>query len=535
MIDILIIGSGAAGLTAALEAKRYTNNVAVLSKTYPTHSQTVQAQGGINAALNKSDNVKIHIEDTIKSSHQIGNRKAIEILCNNAEDAIKWLDEIGVPFSRDDHNSIAQRQLGGTKQTRACYSSDYTGLKILHTLYDQCIKNGIKFYNERMMLNLIVEENIVKGITALNIATTQVEEYIAKRVILATGGYGGVYYDYTTNSYSTTGDGQAVALRAGVKLKDMEYIQFHPTTLEKNNILISESARGEGGYLVDKNGDRFVDELKARDIVARAILSKIQDGNEVFLDLRHLGKEKINEAMPQENRLVQEFCHMKMEEDLIPIHPAAHYTMGGIKTDEKAQTNIKNLYACGECANNGVHGANRLGGNSLLELIVFGKIAAQNASKDLQSSFEFKDQSEQYNMDKNYIQQIFSNKIKFDFYEYKQKIGKECFEDLGLFRSKKKIEEFIENIKKYKKDFDQMGVEDKSRVYNKNLVEFIEYKNILELLEPIAYSALNRQESRGAHYRIDFEDEDENYIKESLVYKVGEQLKIELCNIEEQI
>jgi len=532
MIDILIVGSGAAGLTAALEAKKNTQNVVVLSKTYPTHSQTVQAQGGINAALNENDKVQIHIDDTVKSAHEIGNNDAIEILCQNAKDAIKWLDDIGVPFSRDENNRIAQRQLGGTKQTRACYSSDYTGLKILHTLYDQCIKNGIKFYNERMMLNLIVEKNTVKGLTAFNIATGDIEEYLAKNVILATGGYGGIYYDYTTNSYATTGDGQATALRAGVKLKDMEYIQFHPTTLDKNNILISESARGEGGYLVTKDGKRFVDELKPRDEVARAILEKINYGFEIFLDLRHLGKEKINEAMPQENRLVKEFCHLSMESDLIPIHPAAHYTMGGIKTNTKAQTNIKNLYACGECANNGVHGANRLGGNSLLELIVFGKIAAQNAVQNIDdTNYDCESNSKQYQEDKKMIEDIYSKDVELDFYKYKQDIGRLLFEDIGLFRHEDKITEILNKIELFKNDLNKMGIEDKSKIYNKNLVEFLEYKNIIELLEPIALSALNRKESRGAHYRVDYPNQDEKYSKECLVWLENGKLNIEYFDI----
>ncbi len=536
MIDILIVGSGGAGLTAALEAKRYTKNVVVLSKTYPTHSQTVQAQGGINAALSENDKVQIHIDDTVKSAHEIGNKDAIEILCNNAADAIKWLDDIGVPFSRDENSNIAQRQLGGTKQTRACYSSDYTGLKILHTLYDQCIKNEIEFYNERLMLNLIVENKTVKGLTAFNITTGETEEYLAKKVILATGGYGGIYYDYTTNSYATTGDGQAIALRAGAKLKDMEYIQFHPTTLDKNNILISESARGEGGYLVTKDGKRFVDELKPRDEVARAILEKINDGQEIFLDLRHLGEEKINEAMPQENRLVKEFCHLSMENDLIPIHPAAHYTMGGIKTNTKAQTNIKNLYACGECANNGVHGANRLGGNSLLELIVFGKIAAQNATDNLEDqSCSFTTNSKQYQDDKKMIEDIYNKNVELDFYKYKQDIGKLLFKDIGLFRDEDKILEILDQIKIFKTNINKMGIEDKSKIYNKNLVEFLEYKNIIDLLEPIVLSALNRKESRGAHYRVDYPTQDDNFSKECLVWLEYNQLKVEFSDIKSEI
>ena len=345
MIDVLIIGSGIAGLTAAINASNNNSKVLVLSKTYPTHSQSVQAQGGINAVLYEDDDsIDTHVEDTYKASCKLSNKDNIKIMCQNAKETIYWLDSIGVPFNRTNENKISQRKFGGTKKIRTCYSSDYTGLKILHTLYDRCIEQNIEFKNEHLLLNLIIENNTCIGVTALDIKEGTVKEFLSKTTILATGGYAGIYTNHTTNSYSNTADGIAIAFDAGVELSNMEFVQFHPTSLESSNILISESARGEGGYLLDEQENRFIDELKPRDEVSRAIYEKIERNEKVYLDLRHLGLEKICEVMPQERRLAFDYSNIKIENELLPITPAAHYTMGGIKTDIKTQTNINNLF-----------------------------------------------------------------------------------------------------------------------------------------------------------------------------------------------
>ena len=534
MTDILIVGSGAAGLTSALFAKQNGANVKVVSKTFPTHSQTTQAQGGMNAVICSNDSIEHHIEDTFRSSHEIGDINSINYLCQNAPGAVKWLDSIGVPFSRDENGNVAQRKLGGAKHARACYSSDYTGLKIVHTLYDNCLKEGIEIVNEHMMLNFIVEKGTVKGITALDIVNGEVVEFLAKSTIIATGGYAGIYYNYTTNSYASTGDGLAAAIRAGVRLKNMEFIQFHPTALKENNILISESARGEGGYLIDGQGKRFVDELKPRDEVARAIYSKLQEDEEVFLDVRHLGEEKIKESMPQERELVMQYCGKKMEEDLIPINPAAHYSMGGIETDTLCRTNIKGLFACGECADNGVHGANRLGGNSLLELIVFGKCAAKSAM-DYYNDIEMlsADPKEILSNDKNFIDDIYNLPNKLDFYERRELMGEMFYKDVGLFRTDSNLKTVLSKIKEWKKELTLMGIGDKSKIYNKNLIDFIEFGNMLELCETITISAINRTESRGAHYRLDHPFEDEAFRKKSLAWKEDGTLKVDLFDLGE--
>jgi succinate dehydrogenase / fumarate reductase flavoprotein subunit len=533
MIDVLIIGSGIAGLTAALNAKKNGSNVLIVSKTYPTHSQSVQAQGGINAVLYEDeDSVDIHIEDTYKASFKLANKENIKYMCENAKDSISWLDSIGVPFNRTIDNKIAQRKFGGTKKIRTCYSSDYTGLKILHTLYDQCIKENIDFKNEHLVLNLIVEENVCKGAISLDIQTGDIKEFISKTTIIATGGYAGIYYKHTTNSYSNTADGINIAYKAGCELSNMEFIQFHPTTLENSNILISESARGEGAYLVDKNEERFIDELKPRDEVSRAIYEKIKNGNKVYLDLRHLGLDKIKQFMPQERNIAYEFSNVKIEEELLPITPAAHYSMGGIKTDKETKTNISNLYACGECAQAYVHGANRLGGNSLLEIVTFGKVAGINASN---KSNDIKDyeitNSEQFKEDIKTIQDIYSQINAENFYLYKKSIGINLFENLGLFRNENNMNKLLNELFEIKDLIPNMGIEDKSKEFNKNLVEFIEFKNILDIAIITTICAINRKESRGGHYRTDYPKIEKDYDKCSLAIKIDDEIKIDFEEI----
>ncbi len=388
MTDVLIIGNGGAGLVAALSAKEAGATVKVLGKSYPTRSQTCMAQGGINAALGNvnDDSVEKHIEDTLRSGQGLASETAVKSLCEEAVDAMMWLDRIGVPFSRTEAGKIAQRHLGGAYAPRACYAQDYTGLKILHTLYDTCNKAGIEFLNERFLLNLITQEDEkgnqeVLGATVLNIKTGDAEEYRAKTVILATGGYSRMYHKHSTNAVGSTGDGIAAAIRAGARLSDMEFVQFHPTGLKNSSVLISESARGAGGYLLNAAGERFTDEKGTRDVVARAILDEINRCGAVYLDIRHLGEAFIDEELPQERKLAILYEGVDPVKEPMPIRPVAHYTMGGIEVGSDSQTCVKGLYATGECANHNVHGANRLGGNSLLELIVFGKQAGTNAAE----------------------------------------------------------------------------------------------------------------------------------------------------------
>mgnify|MGYP003425701551 FL=1 len=532
MIDVLIIGSGIAGLTAAINASNNNSNVVVLSKTYPTHSQSVQAQGGINAVLYEdNDSVDIHIEDTYKASAKLSNKDNIKIMCENAKETIFWLDSIGVPFNRTIDNKISQRKFGGTKKIRTCYSSDYTGLKILHTLYDKCIKQNIQFENEHLLLNLIIENNSCIGVTALDIKEGIVKEFLAKTTIIATGGYAGIYTNHTTNSYANTADGISIAFNAGVILSNMEFVQFHPTSLENSNILISESARGEGGYLLDEFENRFIDELKPRDEVARAIYEKIEKNQKVYLDLRHLGIDKIKELMPQERRLAYDYSNIKIEEQLLPISPSSHYSMGGIKTDINARTNIRNLFACGECAEASIHGANRLGGNSLLEIVTFGKIAGINASNDEKNISKIHTLNKSLKQDEENINKIYNYSNKINFYKQKDDIGNLLFNNLGLFRNEEKISTLIKKIKELNLEIENMGIADKSKTYNKNLVEFLEFRNILNVALLVSISALNRKESRGSHFRLDYPLERQEYEKNTIIKKLDNKIIVEFEEI----
>lgn len=531
--DVLIIGNGGAGLSAAIEAKKYSSNIAVISKTYPTSSQTCQAQGGINAVLNsQTDSIDSHIKDTIKAANKLEDNNAIQYMCENAADTISWLDDLGVPFSRDNSNSIAQRNFGGASHPRTCYSSDYTGLKILHTLYDNCLKENITFINEHQVLSFIKEKksNSIRGINILNISDGEISQIFAKSIIIASGGYAGLYHNFTTNSTSTTGEVLNASLNIGCELENMEFIQFHPTSLEHNRILISESARGEGGYLIDQNGNRFIDELKPRDEVSRAIYTKIENGDKIYLDLRHLGIEKIKESMPQEYNIVYDFTGLKLDIDLIEITPSAHYTMGGIKVDIDGKTNINNLFACGECASNRVHGANRLGGNSLLEIITFGKLVGKNASlsTDNITSFDTHNYTNSLDLEKENINQIYKLPNKINYQISKQILGKALFKNVGLFRDESKLQSILEDIKQWIKDTKSMGISDKSNIYNTDLKEFIEFKNMLDLSLVIVSSALNRRESRGAHYRTDYLKSKKEFEYSTIVTKRDDEIKVKL-------
>jgi len=409
MIDILIIGSGGAGLATALSAKKSGANILLVGKKHSTTSQTAMAQGGINAPLGNitPDTIKSHIADTIKSAHGLCDIDMVTKMCSDAPKTIEWLDKLGVPFDRTPKGTIAQRQLGGASSKRACYAQDYTGLKILHTLYDNCLKEGIEIRDELFLLNLIVEDGVTKGGTFWDIAKGEVIQILAKSVIIATGGYGAVYKNHTTNADGSTGDGIACVLRAGGRLSDMEFVQFHPTALRHSSILISESARGEGGYLVNSKGERFIDELLPRDVVARAIFSQISQGEEVFLDIRHLGEERLLQLMPQEVNLARLHEGVDPVCELIPIKPVAHYTMGGIDVNSNLEVNgLKNCYAVGECSNAKIHGANRLGGNSLLEIVSLGRFVGEIASQSL-SKEKFEVTDTQLEKDKEFIESLF--------------------------------------------------------------------------------------------------------------------------------
>ena len=522
--DVLVIGAGGAGLVAAINAHESGAKVIIITKEYPTRSQTCMAQGGINAALGNAgeDSVEAHVQNTLKSAHGIADEKAIRLMCEEAPEAVKWLDSIGVPFSRTRDSKIAQRTLGGASCARACYAQDYTGLKILHTLYDRCLALGIEILSERYLLECLTnkENNTLSicGVSVLNKRSGELEVYEAPSVIMATGGYSRIFHTHSTNSVSTTGDGIAAAFRAGARVSDMEFIQFHPTAMKNSAILISESARGAGGYLLNSKGERFTNELAPRDEVARAIDAELDKGEDIFLDIRHLGAEFIDEELPQERKLARLYENVDPVFDLIPIKPVAHYTMGGLEVDENSMTNIPGLFAVGECANHRVHGANRLGGNSLLELIVFGKQAGERAAK-----FGKNNQTGSLHTDstcrvlddiKNYTNEI-------NFYEKQEFLGDLFYLHVGIKRDKESLQKVLDELKKLLQELPKMGVGDKSKKYNTNLIEFIEFKNMLELGEMVLLSAISRNESRGAHFRIDYQNEDESFGRHTVMDSEG--------------
>jgi succinate dehydrogenase/fumarate reductase flavoprotein subunit len=505
MATVLIIGSGGAGLTSALAASQKGAHVIVASKTFPTRSQTSMAQGGMNAVLDDGDSIENHIADTLKSSAGLGDEAQIATMCTKAPEAVRWLNSIGMPYSRDASDEIARRRLGGASAPRACYAQDYTGLKLLHTLYDQCLKAAIEFKNEYFLLNLIVDEqtNRTLGATFLNIPTGEVEEIRADAVIMATGGYGYLYGKHSTNSVQASGDGIACAIRAGAKLADMEFIQFHPTALLNSSILISESARGAGGYLLNAKHERFTNELAPRDVVARAIHDEMESGGAVYLDIRHLGEEFIAHELPQERKLAQLYEGIDPVHDLIPIKPAAHYSMGGIEVDNQCQTAVSGLFAVGECANHKTHGANRLGGNSLLELSVFGRECGENAAHFASNNPAPALENPQYSKDSNFVRGVMYFTKQIDFYQKQEMLANIFYNNVGLVREDMGLKAVLGAIRQMQKEFTFMGPRDTNKEYNTNLVEFIEFGNKVELAEIIVVCAISRVESRGAHYRVD--------------------------------
>ena len=404
--------------------------------------------------------------------------------------------------------------MGGASAKRACYAQDYTGLKILHTLYDTCLKKGVDFLDEHYLLNLIVPEDTVKGATFLDIRSGEVKQINARSVVMATGGYGSIYHGFTTNMYGATGDGVAAVLRAGGAVSDMEFIQFHPTALKHSCILISESARGEGGYLVNETGKRFVDELKPRDEVARAIFAQMKEGQRVFLDVRHLGEENLMELLPQEVELCKMHEHVDPASELIPIKPVAHYSMGGVDVDHALEVNgIKGCFAAGECSNAKVHGANRLGGNSLLEITAFGRFAGENACKHAVYASSKPAEDTQLQKDRTEIENLFEKESTLNFYSYREILGDLFYEKVGIVRENRQLNEALEEVIAMQVAQKEMGISDKSRSNNHNLIEFLEFRNALLLAPTIISAAIARDESRGAHFKTGFEEENEDFRK----------------------
>jgi len=528
--DVIVFGAGLAGLSAVLEIleRDGKTDVAVISKVHPVRSHSGAAQGGINAALRFDDSWHSHQFDTVKGSWFLADQDAARILCSEAKEVIARFDKYGALFDRNADGTIAQRAFGGQSRNRTCYIADKTGHNLLHTLYEQAMKQKVNFYWEYFVTSILVEDGKFKGITAFDILTGEFYFIRAKALIIATGGAGRIY-GQSSNALINTGDGGALAYQAGIPIKDMEFFQIHPTGL-LNGILITEGARGEGGYLINKDGERFMQryapkfmELAPRDFVARSIHFEIREGRGinskyVHLDLRHLGEEKIKTRLPQIREIAMVFAGVDPVHDPIPIRPTVHYTMGGIDVNIKTETAIPGIYAAGECSCVSVHGANRLGGNSLLETVVFGPIAGREASK-------FSKTNELLNFSKASIQAE-EDRLNTLFNRDKgERVGtirvdmeKTMVNSFGIFRNEKVMQEGLDQLLALKQRYKNVIVKDKGKAYNLDLIRTLELGYMLDLAHVIAVGAIARKESRGAHYREDFQKMDnKNFLKHTMV------------------
>ena len=534
--DVLIVGAGLAGMRAALAAPPQLD-IALISKVHPVRSHSVAAQGGINAALGENDSWEAHAFDTTKGGLYLGDQDAIEIMCREAPDDIRDLERMGVIFSRDEQGRIAQRPFGGAGFPRTCYAADRTGHAILHAMYEQLMKRGCRVYEEWYVTSLIVEDGACRGVVAWDILKGGLTAIGAKAVVLATGGSGRVFLT-STNAVINTGDGMALAYRAGAPLEDMEFVQFHPTTLKDTGILITEGARGEGGYLLNTYGERFMTtyapeqmELATRSTVSLAIGQEIAEGRGadgcVLLDLRHLGRARIMERLPQIRQLAVEFAGIDPIESPIPVRPGAHYQMGGVRTTAWGETDIPGLFAAGECACVSVHGANRLGGNSLLEAVVFGRRAGRRAADYAGGVLPRALSDVVLAQEQARLRRLIENPEGERAWQVRDELGKLMGMNLGIFRTRHSMEGVLQAISALKAHAAQVYVQDKGMVFNSDLIQALELGALADIAETIAAGALAREESRGAHYRSDFpKRNDADWLKHTLATRTSEGLAL---------
>lgn len=525
--DIVIVGAGLAGLRAAVAAAEVGNklSIAVISKLHPLRSHSVCAQGGTAAVMREGDSLELHAWDTVKGSDFLADQNIVEFFVKQAPKEIVTLEHWGCPWSRTPDGKIDQRPFGGHSFPRACFAADMTGFHEMHTLYGKAVTyDNIKFYDEWFATSLIVEDNSVRGLTAIDLKNGEMGVFQAKAIIMATGGHERIY-EFTTFSHSSTGDGMAIVYRAGAPLEDMEFVQFHPTGLVPSGVLITEGARGEGGYLVNAEGDRFMKkyapkmmELAPRDIVARAEETEILEGRAfqsphgpyIALDLRHLGEEKIKERLPLIREVCIKLAGIDPVNEVIPIRPAAHYSMGGIKANIKAETPIRGLYAAGECACYSLHGANRLGTNSTAECLVFGAVAGEEAARYAMST-----ELRSLPMEKALAEEkrVFNGVLGSEGPERIPEIRREMRQvmntDVWIYRTEEGLKRALKKIRGLRERFKHIRVEDKGRTFNTGLTAALELDFMLELAEVTTYCALVRTESRGSHYRLDYPSRDD--------------------------
>ena len=540
--DVVVVGAGGAGLMAALYAREGGADVGVVSKLHPLRSHTGAAQGGIAAALGneEEDHWLWHAFDTVKGSDYLGDQDAIEALCKDAPRTIVELEHYGVPFSRNEKGKISQRRFGGHTRNfgeapvkRACHAADRTGHTILHTLYDQCTKQGVRFYDEFQVLDLIMtEDGECAGVVAYEILTGEIHTFHAKQVCFATGGYGRAFKT-TSNAHAGTGDGMAIALRNGIPLEDMEFVQFHPTGLYRLGILITEGARGEGGILRNAEGERFMEryaptvkDLAPRDLISQCIYKEIREGrgiqgkDYVHLDLTHVGEEVLDKKLPEISEFSRTYMGINPKEEPIPVVPTCHYAMGGIPTDEDGHVEraergswVPGLFAVGECACVSIHGANRLGTNALLELVVFGRRAGMQMAKEVREGKDFSplpDEPEQWTRDT--LDRLLSNtrdegepivKVRTDLQET-------MMENVSVFRNDDTLTTALDDIQEIRPRAHNVVVEDKGKRFNTDLMDAFEVECMVDYAESIAACARYRTESRGAHSREDHQNRNDD-------------------------
>jgi succinate dehydrogenase / fumarate reductase flavoprotein subunit len=529
--DVLIVGAGLAGMRAAIEAFDAGVDVAVISKIHPTRSHSGAAEGGINAALGNAseDDPEKHAFDTVKGSDYLGDQDAIVVLCEEAPGDVYQLEHWGAVFSRTDDGRIAQRPFGAAGEPRTAYAADITGHVLVHVLYEQMMKRDVRTYEEWFAWKLVEDDGRCQGVLCWDLLNGGLKLVGAKTVILCTGGAGRLYTG-TTNAYSCTGDGMALALRMGVPLKDMEMMQFHPTTLSPSGVLITEGCRGEGAYLLNSEGERFLKnyapnamELASRDVISRAEQIEIDEGRgvdgNVLLDLRHLGADRIIERLHGTRELSMVFAGVDPIHEPIPVRPGSHYHMGGVETDLDGKTVLEGLYAAGECACVSVHGANRLGGNALMETITYGKRAGQAAAEwALANTVVAPPESALGDAEKE-LAALLDRKEGERPHGMRDEMASTMHENFGVFRREEQMKLQGEIVAGLRERYERVVVEDKGDVFNNDLTQALELGFLLELAGCMVEAGLARKESRGAHARpYDYpERDDENFMKHTLV------------------
>ena len=524
LYDVIVVGSGISGLFSALYAKKAGFNVAILTKGNPFRSNSAVASGGINAVIDTSalDSVSRHVSDTVEGSDGLAHAANIEKMCLEAPHIITELREMGVGFDEDEAGNLQQRPFGGASANRTCYIADRTGSAIVQTLLLKCRSEGVHILANHKFLNITKYKGKLSGVTVLRRHNSQVIALACKSLVLAGGGYAGIFRGHTTNSQESSGDVIAAALRADMRLSNMEFVQFHPTTLASSGSLISEAARGEGAYLVDETGERFTDELQTRDKLSRDIVRHMLEGHKVYLDFRHLGEALIDAKLPSARKLALNAAGVDITSELLEIAPSAHYSIGGIWTREDTSTDMPFVFACGECAVTGVHGANRLGGNSLLEGAYFGRIAGREAARvALKREFQPIDYA-YVEKEMRKVELIIEGESLFNINAMRKNLGEGLFRNAGVFRTEESLASALEYVHYLMKRNYGLHCVNKERHNNVELPSILEFQNAQVIAEAMVVAAMQRKESRGVHYREDYPARDDKHFNTaSYIIRLG--------------